>query len=117
MPLDPTGGGIGDGATFLISAYGVYEVIAANCSSPQTAELNADKRAETLMKWVYMGLAQSAFLVTVACLIQPKATKPIVAGAVLAGGIMWFSYAHAKASGLANPGPPTEQWGTTQGPS
>jgi len=88
----------------------VYEVIAANCSSPQTAELNAEKRAETLMKWVHVGLAQSAFLVTIAAIIDKPHRKPIIAGAVLAGGIMYVSYANAKAEGLKSCEPGTETW-------
>jgi hypothetical protein len=101
---------LGNGAVFLISAYGVYEVIAANCSSPQTTELNADKRAETLMKWVHLGIAQSAVLVAIAVAIDRAHAVPIVAGAVLAAGFMEASYWHAKKSGLENPGTPTETW-------
>lgn len=99
---------LGNGAVFLISAYGVYEVIAANCSSPQTAELNADKRAETLMKWVHVGLAQSAFFVIVAALIDRPHAPAILSGAALAGGIMYVSYAHAKRVGLESCEPGTE---------
>lgn len=109
MPIAATSS-LGNGAVFLISAYGVYEVIAANCSSPQTTELNADKRAETLMKWVHLGIAQSAVLVAIAVAIDRAHAVPIVAGAVLAAGFMEASYWHAKKSGLENPGTPTETW-------
>jgi len=54
MPVNPINNG-GDGVAFLVSAGLVYECIAKACSSPQTAELNAEKRAETLMKWVNIG--------------------------------------------------------------
>ena len=47
-----------DGIAFLVSAGIVYEIIAAACSSPQTTEINAGTRADTLMKWVHIGLAQ-----------------------------------------------------------
>jgi hypothetical protein len=101
----------GQGAAFLISAYGVYEVIAANCSSPQTTELNADKRAETLMKWVHLGIAQSAILVTVAVVVfDRKLAVPIISGAVLAAGFMEASYLYAKKTGLEKGGTPTESW-------
>jgi len=100
----------GNGVVFLVSAYGVYEVIAANCSSPQTAEINADKRAETLMKWVYVGLAESALFVALAVMIDPAHRAPIIGGAALAGGLMWASYFHAKQNGLAKGGPSTENW-------
>jgi hypothetical protein len=101
---------LGNGAVFLISAYGVYEVIAAACSSPQTTEINAGMRAETLMKWVYIGLAQSAVLVSIAAIIDPAHRRPIIGGAGVAATFMYLSYRHAKAAGLANPGPPTESY-------
>ncbi len=100
----------GDGVAFLVSAYGVYEVIAANCSSPQTTELNADKRAPTLMKWVHLGLAQSAVLVGVAVVAFPNQRAPILAGAVLAAVFMEASYLYAKKTGLENGGATTESW-------
>lgn len=102
----------GQGAAFLISAYGVYEVIAANCSSPQTTELNADKRADTLMKWVHVGLVQSAILVGISVVVfDRKLAVPIISGAILAGGFMEVSYLYAKRAGLASDEPGTEDWG------
>jgi hypothetical protein len=100
----------GDGVAFLVSAYGVYEVIAANCSSPQTTELNADKRAPTLMKWVHLGLAQSVVLVAVAVVAFPNQRVPIISGAALAAVFMEASYLYAKKAGLESNGPPTESW-------
>ena len=47
----------GDGVAFLVSYEVVCAIIAKACSSPQTAELNASKRAGTLMKWVWVGVA------------------------------------------------------------
>ena len=101
---------LGNGAVFLISAYGVYEVIAAACSSPQTTEINADKRAPTLMKWVHIGMAQAAVLVAIAAIIDPVHRRPIIAGAVLAAAFMEGSYLHARSAGLENGGEPTESW-------
>lgn len=104
-------GTTGQGVAFLVSAYGVYEVIAANCSSPQTTELNADKRAATLMKWVHLGIAQSAVLVAISVVVfDRKLAVPIIAGAALAAGFMEASYLHAKKTGLENGGATTEQW-------
>jgi hypothetical protein len=100
----------GPGVAFLVSAGIVYEIVAACCSSPQTAELNASKRASTLMKWVNVGIVQSALFVTVAAMIDQKRAPAIIAGGLLAGGIMYASYAHAKAAGLASSEPATEQW-------
>jgi small neutral amino acid transporter SnatA (MarC family) len=108
MALDQIGNAAGDGVAFIVAGGIVYEIIAANCSSPQTTEINASTRAETLMKWVYLGMAQGAVFVAVAVAFQPKQTKAFVLGGGLAAAIMWASYHHAKISGLANPGPSTE---------
>lgn len=110
MPIAPVDNNAGakSGVAFLVSSGIVYEIIAAACSSPQTAEINADTRAKTLMKWVYIGMAQSAVFIGIAATLDRKHTKPIVAGGVLAGSIMYASYYHARKSGLANPGPSTE---------
>ncbi len=99
-----------DGIAFLVSAGIVYEIIAAACSSPQTTEINAATRAPTLMKWVHLGLAQAAGFVAVAAVIDKSHAKPILAGGVLAGGIMYWQYVHAKTAGLSSNAPPTENW-------
>jgi hypothetical protein len=96
------------GATFLISAGIVYEIIAAACSSPQTTEINADTRSETLMKWVYIGLAQSAGFIAAACLIEPGGRGPILAGGGAAAAVMYVSYAYARRCGLHDGKPGTE---------
>jgi len=101
----------GNGVAFLVSAGIVYEVIAANCSSPQTTELNAQQRAETLMKWVNLGIGQSAFFVGAAAYFDRAHRKPIIAGGVLAAVMMYGLYAHAKAAGMNSDLPGTEQYG------
>jgi len=100
----------GSGIAFLVSAGIVYEIIAANCSSPQTTELNADKRAPTLMKWVNLGLGQAALFVGAAMLFDHAHAGPILAGGLLAGGMLWMLYGHAKTSGLASSEPGTETY-------
>ena len=100
----------GNGVPFLVSAGIVYEIIAANCSSPQTAELNASKRAETLMKWVHLGLVQSAVFVGAAAIFDPKHRGAILAGGALAAACMYGLYTHAMAAGLASSKPGTEQY-------
>lgn len=97
------------GIAFLVSAGVVYEVIAAACSSPQTTEINAGKRATTLMKWVHLGLVQSAVLITVGMILS-KRPGAVLMGGLTAGTFMYGSYLHAKAAGLANGGPGTEQY-------
>ena len=92
---------------FMVSAGLVYEIIAAACSSPQTTEINADTRSDTLMKWVYVGLGQAAIFVAVAAYISKKPTA-VVSGGVLAAGLMLGSYHHAKKCGLESDEPGTE---------
>ena len=99
-----------DGIAFLVSAGIVYEIIAAACSSPQTAEINAHKRSATLMKWVKLGLVQAAAFVVVAAWWDKKHRAAILAGGGVAAGVMWWQYQHAMASGLASPEPGTETY-------
>ena len=102
----------GDGVAFLVSAGIVYEIIAAACSSPQTTEINAAARADTLMKWVNLGVGQAALFVAAAAIIDRKHRGPILAGGALAAVLMYLQYAHAKRAGLRNGGPPTETYGS-----
>lgn len=98
-----------DSVRFMVSAGLVFEVIAAFCSSPQTAELNAAKRSETLMKWVLLGLGASAVFVYIAA-GPMKGGRPAVYGGALAGVMLGAAYWHANKSGLANGGPSTESY-------
>lgn len=100
----------GGGVAFLVSAGIVYEIIAAACSSPQTAEINAAKRSGTLMKWVNIGMAQAAVFVFIAAYLDEKHRAEIIAGGVLAGLLMYGQYQHAKSAGLRNGGPSTETY-------
>lgn len=99
--------GSDNAVTFMVAAGLVYEIVAAACSSPQTTEINAATRSDTLMKWVVIGLGQAALFVLIATLMD-KDRWPALLGGGMAGGIMWASYAHAKASGLRNGGVMTE---------
>jgi hypothetical protein len=101
--------GEGDALAFMVSAGLVYEIVAAVCSSPQTAEINAAKRATTLMKWVQLGLIQAAFFVAVAACLDKK-RWPAITGGALAGGLLWAQYEHAKRAGLAGGGTGTESY-------
>jgi hypothetical protein len=101
-----------DGIAFLVAAGIVYEIIAAACSSPQTTEINASTRADTLMKWVHLGIGQAALFIAVAAWIDRRHRKAIVSGGVTAGGLMYLQYAHAKRAGLASGGVPTETTGS-----
>lgn len=96
------------GIAFMVAAGLVYEIIAAACSSPQTTEINADSRSETLMKWVQIGLVQAAFFVLIAALIERKQAFPILTGGALAGVIMGACYYHANQAGLRSNAAGTE---------
>jgi bacteriorhodopsin len=91
------------GATveFMTAGVLVYGIVAAACSSPQTAEINADKRSKTLMKWVYLGVGQAAIFVVIATKIADHPSA-VVAGGSLAGAMMLASYAHAKRAGMSS---------------
>lgn len=91
-----------NGIAFLVSAGIVYEIIAAACSSPQTTEINADKRADTLMKWVHIGIGQAAFFIAAAAYFDKAHRKPILAGGAAAGILMYIQYWHAREAGLKN---------------
>jgi len=101
--------GSGNAVTFMVSAGLVYEIIAAACSSPQTTEINAQARSETLMKWVKIGLAQAALFVLIAAYLD-KERWPALVGGGLAGGLMWAQYVHARNAGLKSCQPGTEDY-------
>lgn len=92
----------GNGIAFLVSTGIVYEIIAAACSSPQTTEINASRRAGTLMKWVYLGIGQAVVLVAIAAYIDRPHRTAILAGGGTAAVLMWAQYAHAKRAGLGD---------------
>lgn len=99
MAVEGLGGG-SRGVAFLVSAGITYEIIAAACSSPQTTEINAAVRADTLMKWVYLGLGQAAFFVVAAAVFDRQQAAPIIAGGALAAILLYVQYAHARKAGL-----------------
>lgn len=110
MALEKMTGSSSNGVAFLVSAGIVYEIIAAACSSPQTTEINASARADTLMKWVYLGLLQSALFVVAAAMFDKTHRTAIVIGGGAAGVLMWAQYAHAKQAGLKSNAPGTESY-------
>jgi hypothetical protein len=111
VALEQVGGSLGNGTAFLVAGGIVYEIIAANCSSPQTTELNAAKRADTLMKWVHLGVGQSVLFLAGAMLVDRQHRAAIALGGGLAIVLMYGLYGHAKSNGLANAHlPGTEDW-------
>ena len=101
-----------DAAVIGVSAAVVYDIISATNSSPQTTEINAAARSETLMKWVKIGLAQALLFILLMVLAEPpgKRWRPLLGGG-LAAILLWVQYSHAKKSGLENGGPGTETYG------
>ena len=97
------------GVAILVAAGIVYEIIAAACSSPQTTEINAKVRAETLMKWVYIGTAQAALFIAIAMYFDKKRRLEYAIGGILATLIMLLSYTHARNAGLNSDEPETEE--------
>jgi hypothetical protein len=99
------------GVAFLVSAGIVYEIIAAACSSPQTTEINAHSRADTLMKWVHLGVGQAAVFVAIAAALDKRHRAAILSGGTLAMALMYGQYVHAKQAGLRSAMPGTEGQG------
>ena len=98
------------GVAFLVSAGIVYEIIAAACSSPQTAEINAHSRADTLMKWVHIGMVQAGAFVLAAAWLDKRHRMQILAGGGVAMALMYGQYVHARTAGLASGAPGTESY-------
>jgi hypothetical protein len=99
------------GVAFLVGATVMADMVAKACSSPQTAEINANSRASTLMKWVNVGLIEGAGFVALAAMIDRKHAMAFLAGGGLEGAITYFQYQHAMSAGLASPEPGTEDQG------
>jgi hypothetical protein len=113
---DATAVSAGDGVAFLVSYGIVAEIIAKACSSPQTVHLNAGKRADTLMLWVNIGVAESIAVILIAAWVDSKVpgknhTAAILSGGVLAIGATYAEYMYARNRGLRESGKPgTEQY-------
>lgn len=107
------GGGraAGTGIAFLVGAATVAEFIAKDVSSPQTTELNAEKRAPTLMKWVHIGQVEALGFIVIAAIIDPVFAFAFLAGGALEMAVTEVQYLHAKRCGLTSAAPPTEDWG------
>lgn len=102
----------GDAALFGIAYLGVKDIYSADNSSPQTTHINAHKRAPTLMKWVNIAAIESLAVVWLLSLTAPKGHKKYpLAGGLLALFVTYGQYLYAKACGLREGGPTTEDYG------
>lgn len=97
------------GIAFLVGATLMADMIAKACSSPQTVETNAGRRADTAMKWATIGLIEGAVFVVIASFLEPGNAGAFIAGGALEAGITYYEYQHAKVTGLASPEPGTEE--------
>jgi hypothetical protein len=91
------------GAAVKVAVYAalMYDIISATNSSPQTTEINAAARADTLMKWVHLGLAQGVIFVGIGMMLDKERWPPLLGGG-LAALLLYAQYIHAKNSGLQN---------------
>jgi hypothetical protein len=87
----------------------MYDIISATNSSPQTTEINAKKRAATLMKWVHLGLIQGLMFVLIGVYLDEDRWPPLLGGG-LAGALLYAQYLYALSSGQNKPGPSTETY-------
>lgn len=84
-------------ATFALDVFSTLN------SSPQTTELFAGDREETLMHWVLIGTAVGVGGGTVATMISGE-VWPLVATVAVSGGMYW-TYRHAVQRGQAKTPP------------
>lgn len=108
-----------DAALFGIAYLGVKDIYSADNSSPQTTELNAKKRAPTLMKWVNIAAVESIGLIVMLISAAPPGHKrwPVMGG-MIGLFVTYYQYLYAKACGLNSIEDGTEDYGgpTASGP-
>lgn len=109
----------GNGIALLVGATAMADIVAKTCSSPQTLEVNANKRADTLWKWVNTGTIEGLAIVGIAALVDKQYAKFIILGGVIEATVTYAEYAYGKKAGLASSEPGTEEYGgdNNHGPS
>jgi hypothetical protein len=95
--------------TVAVAAEMVYQLVGSNMSSPQTAELNAHARADTIDKWVNLTMLEAAAWIVLLCWLDGS-LWPLFGGSV-AGVGMYLKYRYAISSGLNSDAPGTENYG------
>lgn len=109
MPGEFGNGNGGSAVKVAVYAALMYDIISATNSSPQTTEINAAARADTLMKWVHVGLAQGVIFVGIGVALDKQRWPPLVGGG-LAAVLLYGQYLHALQSGLNSSLPGTEDY-------
>lgn len=103
-----------NGMAFVLATAAVWECIAFACSSPQTAELNIQKREESLMYWVHAGQGLSLITILIGAALNKKTRNSILFGGAFGMGSAEAFYLLAIKRGHEKPGPPTEDWDKRQ---
>lgn len=101
--------GQSDAIVIAVYAALVYDIISATNSSPQTTEINAARRGDTLMKWVHLGLLQAGGFILLGAFIHPKHWPPLIGGGI-AMALMYAQYIHAREQGTKVTGSTTEDF-------
>lgn len=78
-------------ATLAMDAYSAF------CSSPQTTEINIDRREESLMYWVKAGTVYGIAAGIIASLISKSLWPAVGTGSMVL--LFWFLYRHAANRG------------------
>ncbi len=103
----PDGNGrVAVGTLIFVMATFALDMFSTLTSSPQTTEINAMTRADTLMKWVKLAdvVALAGGAAAWAITRKPAA----IIGPVAVVAMMHYLYEHAKQKGLENDAPGTE---------
>jgi hypothetical protein len=114
---NPMAGGMGARRarmiTVAVAAEMVYQLVGSNMSSPQTAELNAKARANTIDKWVNItNVEASAWILFLSWM--DGSLWPLFGGGLALGG-MYVKYKYAIDSGLKSGEPGTENYKNPNG--
>ena len=82
---------VGVYATLAMDAYSAF------CSSPQTTEINIDRREESLMYWVKVGTIYGIVAGIIASILAKSVWPAIGAGSMVL--LFWYLYNHAAKRG------------------
>ena len=106
--------GNGTSVAILIGVWATFalDVFSTLNSSPQTTEINAHKRADSLMYWVAIGSGVAVAGGVVATAVSKKPWPLLATGAVAL--MMYAMYVHAKRRGLASNLPGTETYSDSE---
>lgn len=102
------------GMIVAVTAEMIYQLTGSNMSSPQTAQMNAPARADTIDFWVKLTNIEAIGWTVFFCWLYGS-LWPIVGGGLAWSG-MWGKYRYAISTGLKDGGPPTENYKDANAP-